>query len=256
MHEILRTAAPSDWVLDLASQHGSFPAGATPGRVIRLDLQARAEPGAFAVRADAARLPFRDGVFARVVANHCFEHFVELDAATREVARVMAPGAQLYVSVPDASALADRLYRWLARGGGHVNAFTSPRQLAQRMAIATGLPLAAQRLLHSGFTFANRRRAAGRAPRRLWLLGGGFPWMLRWATWLLRQSDRQLGTRLSVYGWALFFGDVHVDDLTAWTNVCIACGSGTPARALRGLRYRCPACGELNLFTPDSANTC
>ena len=123
MHQILQSAPPAAWVLDLGSQYGSFPPQATAGRVVRLDLDARAAPGVFAVQADAAHLPFRDHTFARAVANHSLEHFDALTQCLSELGRVLAPNAQLYVAVPDASTLADQLYRWLARGGGHVNPF-------------------------------------------------------------------------------------------------------------------------------------
>ena len=258
MHEILRSAAATDWVLDLGSQHGSFPPDATSGRVVRLDLEVRSAPGVFAIQADAAHLPFRDGTFARAVANHSFEHFENLDAAVGEFGRVLAPYAQAYVAVPDASTLADRLYRWLARGGGHLNAFVESDDLAGRISRAIALPHAATRLLHSGFTFANRRNAVGRPPRRLWLLGGGFEPSVRWATWTFRQLDRLYGTRLSVYGWAFYFGRVHNVDTTPWPNVCIRCGAGHPSRVLSRARraYACPQCGVRNMFTPGPPDSC
>lgn len=258
MHEILHSASPGDWVLDLGSQLGSFPPSATPGRVVRLDLEARAAPGVYAVRADAAHLPFRSGTFARVVSNHSLEHFVQLEAALGELGRILRPHALAYVAVPDASTLADRLYRWLARGGGHVNPFVHAGELSARLAVALKLPLAGTRLLHSGFTFANRRNAVGRPPRRLWLLGGGFEPSVRWATWLFRQLDRRCGTRLSVYGWAFYFGDLRHVQTASWPNVCIRCGAGHPAQALMPvrLRYACAQCGAVNLFTPGTTNSC
>ena len=47
-----------------------------------------------------------------------------------EIGRVLKPPGALYIAVPDASTFGDRLYRWLTWGGGHVNAFTSARELA------------------------------------------------------------------------------------------------------------------------------
>ena len=77
------------------------------------------------------------------------------------------------------------------------------------------------------------------------------------ATYILRLLDRFLGTRLSFYGWALYFGNApdRIDD-GCWTNVCIRCGSGHPSDRLLCVlpflpAYRCPACGTLNLFTDD-----
>ena len=70
------------------------------------------------------------------------------------------------------------------------------------------------------------------------------------------------GTRLGVYGWALYFGSFAVPvDTDAWTNVCIRCGSGSQSEWLRHLNlvrrrftvrvYRCPNCGTINLFSDD-----
>jgi len=47
------------------------------------------------VRADAMRLPFRDGEFGCVVAGECLEHLADLPAACAEIARVLAPGGVL-----------------------------------------------------------------------------------------------------------------------------------------------------------------
>lgn len=59
---------------------------------------------------DAADLSrFEAGTFAAVYASHVLEHFDytgALDAALREWHRVLAPGGELYVSVPDLQILA------------------------------------------------------------------------------------------------------------------------------------------------------
>jgi hypothetical protein len=115
----------------------------------------------------------------------------------------------------------------------------------------------ATRPLCTSFSFLNRRNRRTRSPRRLWLLGGGTETSLFLATYILRLLDRFLGTRLSFYGWALYFGSApdHLDS-GCWTNVCIRCGSGHPSDRLLCVlpflpAYRCPACGTLNLFTDD-----
>ena len=66
------------------------------------------------------------------------------------------------------------------------------------------------------------------------------------------------GTRLSVYGWALYFGRFPAPiENEVWSNVCIRCGSGAPSAALRPHRlgflktYSCPHCGTVNLFSED-----
>jgi SAM-dependent methyltransferase len=77
------------------------------------------------VQGDALHLPFPDSTFTAVISNHSLEHFDHLEGALHEIGRVVRPQGALFVSVPDASTFCDRLYRWLAKGSGHVNAFTS-----------------------------------------------------------------------------------------------------------------------------------
>jgi hypothetical protein len=199
------------------------------------------------VRADAARLPFGPAVFDAVIANHSFEHFADFEGALSEVARVLKPRGFLYVAVPDACTLCDRLYRWLARGGGHVNAFTDPDAVAAVFAERTGLAHAGTRLLHAGFSYLNRKNVpGGRLPRRALLLGAGYEPVLRVGTWLLHAVDRFCGTRLSVYGWAFYFGPIEID-VTPRVNVCIRCGAGHEAGRISGKwSYYCPSCGTRN----------
>jgi SAM-dependent methyltransferase len=250
MHEILERLPASARVLDLGSGAGSFVAAAYPFRTVRVDVDPG--PGGF-IPADAAALPFADGCFDAVVSNHSLEHFADLEGALAEIGRVLRPGGALFIAVPDASTFTDRLYRWLARGGGHVNPFTSSSDLAARVTRATGLECRGVRVLHTSLAFLNPRNRKTRAPRKLLLLANGWEPLLVALVYALRISDRWFGTRLSVYGWALYFG-ACAPDPGEWTNVCVRCGSGHPAAVLRpgtlGL-YACPLCAARNLFTPD-----
>lgn len=215
------------------------------------------------VQADAARLPFRDDTFDAVIANHCLEHIDDVDAALFEIGRVVRGDGALYVAVPDGSSLTDRLYRWIYHGGEHVNLFRSAEELAARISAATRLKLVATRALHSSLFFLNGAIFKPRPPRRFWLFANGNPRAIAMLTYALRLADRALGTRLSVYGWAFYFGRIRETvETTAWTNVCVGCGVGRSAEVLRSNRrlqrglflarfYKCPTCGALNLFTPD-----
>jgi SAM-dependent methyltransferase len=264
MHEILRNLQPGSLVLDLGCAEGSFPQEATPATVVRVDREApknRTDAARF-VQTDAASLPFPDGAFAAVVSNHSLEHFGDLAGALREIGRVTNAHGSLFIAVPDSSTLTDKLYRWVAKGGGHVNAFTSPMELAGAIEGATGLPLVATRVLCSSLSFLNRRNVRD-WPRRLLLLGGGYEWSLFVYAWLSRRLDRWLKTRTSIYGWAFYFGHiVESVDTQTWVNVCVRCGSGCSASSLMsqalvrssfaGLRiYRCPDCGTKNPFADD-----
>ena len=212
MHEFLRALAPGSRVLDLGCANGSFAAPCGQ-HVVRVDLERPSrplsgfEPGF--LQADGARLPFAARTFDLVISNHSLEHFDDLDGALREIGRVVKPDGALFVAVPDASTFSDRLYRWLARGGGHVNPFTSADVLGARIASACGLRLLAIRTLCTSLACLNRKNQTTRAPRRLLVLAGGEEHVLLLATYAFRLLDRILGTRLSVYGWALYFSNIH-----------------------------------------------
>lgn len=265
MHEILRHLRAGEIVLDLGSRTGSFDAAATAAVTVRVDLDPSAAKDAAAVRADAAALPFRESCVAAIIANHSLEHFVQLDEALREANRVLRRRGAFFVAVPDAGTLTDRIYRWLGRGGGHVNPFRSRVELVQQVETLTGLAHAGGRVLCTSLSFLNSHNHTGPAPRKLLLLGGGNERILRWLNGLLRCCDRLLGTRACVYGWALYFGSVSepVESKT-WVNVCVRCGRGHDSDSLlragqvwtrlRVLRfYRCPSCHAANLFFADGA---
>ena len=143
--------------------------------------------------------------FDAVVSNHSLEHVRDLDRCLSEMSRVLKPDGCVYVAVPDSTTLTDRLYRWLADGGGHVNPFASAAELSRKIEQSTALPHYGTRTLCTSFSFLNRK--LHRTPRRLLLLGGGTQTSLLLGTYILRLMDRFLGTRLIVYGWALYFGE-------------------------------------------------
>jgi SAM-dependent methyltransferase len=263
VYEILHQLRAGELVLDLGSRSGSFSASATAATTIRADLDPQArESNASAVQADAARLPFRDGCFSAIISNHSLEHFEQLDAALGEIGRVLRSDGTLFIAVPDASTLTDRIYRWLGRGGGHVNAFTVMSQVIARVQARTGLEYAGGRLLCTSLSFLNSHNHTARAPRKLLFLGGGNETVVRWMNGLFRLSDLWLGTRLSIYGWAIYFGPLRAPvDPRTWVNVCIRCGSGHESRRLLKCDaveefwgfsfYTCPLCGASNLFHHD-----
>jgi hypothetical protein len=262
VHEILRHLPKGAYVLDLGSAGGSFDAGDYPIVTLRADLDAPGVAVANFVQCDAAKLPFPNGAFSAVISNHSLEHFADLELSLHEIGRVIRPGGSLYVAVPDSSTITDRIYRWLGKGGGHVNSFTSADRLTAAIECATGLPHVATRSLCTSLSFLNRRNS-GPWPRKKLLIGGGTEGSLRLLTYVFRLLDRLLGTQTSIYGWAFYFGAVQETiDSQTWTNVCIRCGSGQSAASLvrnhRVMRsmfllrcYDCPNCGARNLFTGD-----
>ena len=262
MDEILRLLKSRSHVLDLGSGSGSFQCSRPDITVVRADLGKPSNPPVRFVICSANSLPFRDKFFEAVVCNHSMEHFEKLQDCVAEIARTLAPSGFLYISVPDASTLTDKLYRWLARGGGHVNAFTDVHKVPDLIASASGLRLAGARVLFTSLSFLNRGNIVSKRPRKALLLGNGNETVLKLGTLVLRYLDRCFGWRTSVYGWAYYFGDVPDVDCSTWSNVCVRCGSGHPSllleqtnrvthRRLWFSTYECPRCGTRNYFTAD-----
>jgi SAM-dependent methyltransferase len=264
MLDLIGTLPAGARVLDLGAGPGSFPSQRQDILVVRLDLERphRLGPGSY-VLADAARMPFPPASFDLVVSNHSLEHFTELEATVREIGRVVKPDGVLYVAVPDATTLTDRIYRWLGRGGGHINPFRSPEEVASLISRLTGLALRSTTVLFSSLSFLNRHNFVTPPPRRIALFAFGNERFLAVSIRILRGVDRRCGTKWSRYGWSFLFGNVvGAVPAEVWVNVCIRCGSGhseaylrkhASIRKLAGLfpAYRCPACGGFNLLTRE-----
>ncbi|HYK17225.1 MAG TPA: class I SAM-dependent methyltransferase [Bryobacteraceae bacterium] len=266
MDEILRHLVPGARVLDLGSLTGSFRADACPRALaVRLDLEtpAAGSPEGF-VQADAARLPFADHCFDAVIANHSLEHVENFREVLSEIGRVISADGSLYVAVPDASTFSDRLFRWVYRGGGHINPFKSSEELASQITKATGLKLSGSRPLYSSFEYLNRYYFKPGTDWRLLFAGNGNRQSIMLLSYLARLIDRVFGTRMSHYGWALYFGKLSEPvEPAPWSNVCVGCGSGFPAAWLVAAKlvrrrfllcrfYWCPSCNSGNFFTPDA----
>ena len=70
-------------------------------RALQVALACASRPSRVAlVRADATRLPFRDGAFATVLACEVLEHIADDGSAVAEMARVLEPGGIACVTVP------------------------------------------------------------------------------------------------------------------------------------------------------------
>jgi hypothetical protein len=264
MLDLIGNLPPGARVLDLGAGPGSFHSTRSDHLVVRLDLeQPHALGDGWYVLADAAAMPFAPASFDLIISNHSLEHFTELHATVREVGRVLKPDGVLYVAVPDAGTLTDHIYRWLGRGGGHVNAFRSREEVAALITSLTGLPLRGATVLFSSLSFLNRHNFVTPPPRRIALFAYGNELFLAVSIGMLRGIDRRCGTKLSRYGWSFRFGNVSsapTDEV--WANVCVRCGAGhseaylrkhVPIRKVLGLFpvYRCPACGGFNFLTPE-----
>ena len=175
-----------------------------------------------------------------------------MPASVREIARVLR---ERRVSLRRGARRLDIHrpgYRWLGRGGGHVNPFTDADAVARMFTEATGLRHAGTRVLCTSLSFLNRRNIASRPPRRLLLFCNGDEGFVRALTFALRCIDRWFHRRASVYGWAFFFGDAIAAGSGRMVERVCRCGSGvafgsrtqqvTRRRFLPDV-YICPRCG-------------
>lgn len=82
-----------------------------------IDRARRSVPGAIFTHGPADRIPYPDGFFGAVLLLDVLEHVPDERAAIREIGRVLRPGGQLVVSVPNRGTLAGldslNLYRRL-----------------------------------------------------------------------------------------------------------------------------------------------
>ncbi len=252
MRETLDPLPPGGRVLDLGCGPGSFALARTDLVLIRLDrsIPSSRKSGLY-VEADAAHLPFRRDSFDAVISNHSLEHFEDMAGALSELGRAAKPGAAVYIAVPDAGAVTDRIYRWLGRGGGHVNAFRHPREVIDSVERLTGLRHTGTRILYSSLSFLNNHNFTAPPPKKIGLFAFGNEYFLAVLVSILRACG------LSRYGWAFYFGSATAPEDEPWVNVCVRCGSGhapgylRKAAAIRGrlLRtYRCPICCGWNIL--------
>ena len=118
LREVIEAAAPGAHVLDAGCGPGSWPYAIRADLVIT-GFDIKFPPGppprserVRVLRADLARLPFRDGSFDLSICHYVLEHVTELERCCDELARITREGGTLYLSVPRAAAFDDRLYRF------------------------------------------------------------------------------------------------------------------------------------------------
>lgn len=128
----------------------------TPAGVSPFDLEARKKhrrnnPGwADFIVADAQHLPFKDGIFDKVLCTEVLEHIPDDKLGIRELYRVAKPGAGVAVSVP--RFWPERVFWWLSweywhTPGGHVRMY-KPGEM-YRYLTAQGFDIQKMRYRHS-----------------------------------------------------------------------------------------------------------
>lgn len=149
-------AGPGDRVVDVGCGEGGLATllagaglhvtGVEPASYLRERFTARVgavDPDSEVVDGLADRLPFGDGTIGAVVMTEVLEHVPDPDAALRELARVMRPGAMLCFSVPTAPTelLFWRLHPRYAENATHLRIFTRPE--LRRLADVAGFDVVA-----------------------------------------------------------------------------------------------------------------
>ena len=108
----LAAVGAGERVLELGCGGGGFLSVCAerrhPSLIVGLDvnsaattLACRPAPAIVVALADAVHLPFGDGTFHAVVAQHLIEHFERPDEVLREWSRVLAPGGRIAVATPN-----------------------------------------------------------------------------------------------------------------------------------------------------------
>ena len=260
------------WVLDVGAGEGSFPSAGFSCAWLALDD----DPATFTttvrynrVTGRGHQLPVRDASIDLVICHHSLEHLAPLDDTLAEMARVLKPGAQCYISVPNGYGLCDSVYRLVFKGGGHVNRFHRVEVVSlveQRL----GVRLVAWQNLYTSFVYLRKlipflETPPPKLPRRLvaisWLPRGTVGFVQRLLYIGTRLLDRWLGTDLALYGWAFFFekpcGQPVVEQ-PGFVNVCLYCGTGQPAASASRtgwLTCRCQNCSRTYPYFRPFRNT-
>lgn len=273
MDSLIAGLRPDQLVVDIGCGHGSFDYRRYPCRILALDVDLdEALPPVdnsrvLYVRASSEELPLSAASADVIVCNHSLEHIAQYKQTLAEIRRVLKDTGAVWISVPNGFGFDDALYRFLYRGGGHVNRF-SFNSLVNDVEQIAGLKLLQWARLTSSFIYCKRPELADwpYLPRRLKFFyklpaSGSFALALNTVTRLI---DKLLNSRLSMYGWGFVFGSrggITDSSLPSYFNVCLGCGSGHPIAALRssthrhwGVKfYRCPRCAQTNpLFHPPA----
>ncbi len=166
LYELLRPA-PESRILEVGCGGGALLAflAARGHTVLGVDileeavlLASQAAPSSQVLRADAARLPFPDESFDRLVSHHLVEHLEDLSGALKEWRRVLRRGGLMAICTPNRLYPSPRIFEdpghvrvyerkeleEVVRNGGFtvLDSFTVfPHLWRDRISVALGVPL-------------------------------------------------------------------------------------------------------------------
>lgn len=244
MDEILALYESGARVLDAGCGPGSFDYKRYPDlRIEAIDenipLNLRNFPeNAHFVQGRVGNLPYEAHTFDVVLCNWVLEHVRFPEVCLQEIKRVLRPNGHLYVSIPNASGLEDRLYRLFLRGGGHLQRYSFESFL--KMAYTLGFQMVSFCQWPAGYTWLRGPRAA--RARDLWLR-------------VIKLIKSAFGLDLLVHSnWLLLFTNKESIGFRRVSHVCKKCGGGVyigPREAsavARAGEWACPGCGARNLY--------
>lgn len=266
MNEVLADIPENGLVLDVGCAGGSFDFSTTKSTVVGVDIdfpkterfkQHRERGNVHFIKADARFLPFRDGSFDALLYNWTLEHFPHVALCIEEADRVARPEGRLYASIPDGHSFDDRLYRFLFRGGGHLNQY-SFESFIKEVYDRTRFKLVSFSDWCTGLTYLNFEESSGSSLNRLAkyvIMKFGLQRIL---LRVLRMRDPYFHKPLSRTGWIfLFRKDERCGLRRPWGHICRKCGSAfdttmntdriRPQKSIICDRmYECPICGTGN----------
>jgi ubiquinone/menaquinone biosynthesis C-methylase UbiE len=122
----------------------------SPAMVARARELAADLPNVEFHEADSERLPFADGTFTAILCTTSYHHYPDPNQATREMARVLAPGGRLVIGDACGDRLATRVLDLVLRTfqRSHVHIYRS--QELERILAEAGLSHQSTRLLFEG----------------------------------------------------------------------------------------------------------
>ena len=185
------------------------------------------------IRADCMYLPFKPKAFDALIYNNTLEHFSNIESCISEADRTSKTDCYLYVAIPDGSSFDDRLYRFLYKGGGHVNQFTFD-SFRKMISDFSDFKLNSFGELYSGFTYLTPPKEAHKhlknVPLRffLYLSLNANEILQRTLIWITRTFDKVFRTNIKLYGYILLFSkkEKEIVERKGFINTCRKCGSG------------------------------